>query len=204
MKNKKNIFKPGDQIFYVSPEHKPEIYSGEIIKKHHTGEKNWVITCNDMFCVDEEHLCKTEYEAKKMVESYIKKQYKIINDDFKRKKKETREEAKKSRSNLKKFFEELPKTQEKRNLVKKVNLHSLAIYLSGEFPREPFDKMVLLDAIPSGNFGKPRAQLERIIDSKDFYHIWINTVKRHFPDRLVEVIHELNIPEDVLKDLIPE
>jgi hypothetical protein len=78
-------------------------------------------------------------------------------------------------------------------------IHRAALYLSGKLPpyyQAPFDKLELINLIQKHSKEVETSDLFKVIDSEDFYSMALNRMEKADSDGLVELLKELEIPED--------
>lgn len=80
-----------------------------------------------------------------------------------------------------------------------IDTHRIALYLKGQFPPyyKPYSKMKFLDILVSIDI--PNHDLWKVIDSEDFFNMWLDKVKSNWVHKLSKLIQQLNVPEDVFK-----
>ena len=92
-----------------------------------------------------------------------------------------------------------------------MNIDKIALFLAGKFPPHygvPFDKLYLVEIIRKKSPASFSDDLFKIIDSQDFYSNCLKKVERADKGALIEIIKDLNVPEDAgglsKKDLISD
>lgn len=79
-----------------------------------------------------------------------------------------------------------------------MDINLISIYLNWTFPHyynEPLDKFYLIELIKLKSLKSFSNDFFKIIDSKDFYSMVLNRVKRVDEKSLKSIIFELKIPE---------
>lgn len=84
-------------------------------------------------------------------------------------------------------------------MKKDVCVYKIGNYLSGicSSGNPPFDKLELLEIIKKNSRNDITEDMFRLIDSKDFYTICLNKVKRHSESDFVSLVNQLNIPTNL-------